>query len=127
MQLPPPIDPPLRTLLGPGPSDVHPRVLQALAKNTVGHLDPYYLRIMDEMQAMLRQLFRTENPMTLAVSGTGSAGQEATVANLVEPGDSVLVCVNGVFGGRLADMAERAGAKSRGLKSRGAKFLRPTI
>ena len=96
-------------LMGPGPSDVPPRVLSALAKPTVGHLDPYYLQIMDEMQGMLRRLFRTQNPMTLAISGTGSAGQEATVVNLVEPGDSVLVCVNGVFGGRLAEMAERAG------------------
>lgn len=96
-------------LLGPGPSDVHPRVLAAMAKPTVGHLDPYYLQIMDEMQSMLRQVFRTQNNLTFAVSGTGSAGQEATVANLVEPGDAVLICVNGVFGQRLADMAERAG------------------
>jgi alanine-glyoxylate transaminase/serine-glyoxylate transaminase/serine-pyruvate transaminase len=103
------VNPPLRTLLGPGPSDVDPRVLVALAKPTIGHLDPYYLRVMDELQAMLRDVFRTKNRMTLAVSGTGSAGQEAAVANLVEPGDRVLVCVNGVFGGRLADMAERAG------------------
>jgi len=108
-KLPPPIDPPVRTLLGPGPSDVDPRVLAALAKPTVGHLDPYYLKIMDELQGMLRELFRTRNRMTMAISGTGSAGQEATVANVVEPGDKVLVCINGVFGGRLADMAERAG------------------
>jgi alanine-glyoxylate transaminase/serine-glyoxylate transaminase/serine-pyruvate transaminase len=95
--------------LGPGPSDIHPNVLTALSRPTVGHLDPYYLAIMDEMQTMLRQVFRTENQLTFAVSGTGSAGQEATVVNLVEPGDSVLVCINGVFGLRLADMAERAG------------------
>jgi len=111
MNLPAPIDPPRRVLLGPGPSDIHPNVLQAMAKNTVGHLDPYYLRIMDEMQTMLRAVFRTENQLTMAISGTGSAGQEATVVNLVEPGDSVVVCVNGVFGGRLVDMAERAGAE----------------
>lgn len=109
--LPSPIDPPLRTLLGPGPSDVDPRVLAALSRPTVGHLDPYYLKIMDELQGMLRILFRTVNRMTMAISGTGSAGQEATVANLVEPGDRVLVCINGVFGGRLADMAERAGGE----------------
>jgi alanine-glyoxylate transaminase/serine-glyoxylate transaminase/serine-pyruvate transaminase len=109
--LPDSIDPPIRMLLGPGPSDIHPRVLAALAKPTVGHLDPYYLRVMDEMQQMLRQVFRTKNDLTFAVSGTGSAGQEATVANLVEPGDAVLVCVNGVFGLRLADMAERAGGE----------------
>ncbi|MGE3242010.1 MAG: alanine--glyoxylate aminotransferase family protein [Pirellulales bacterium] len=106
-----PVNPPQRILLGPGPSDVNPRVLAALAKPTVGHLDPYYLKIMDELQSMLRSLFRTTNRMTMAISGTGSAGQEATVANLVEPGDRVLICINGVFGGRLADMAERAGGE----------------
>jgi alanine-glyoxylate transaminase/serine-glyoxylate transaminase/serine-pyruvate transaminase len=109
--IPATIDPPVRTLLGPGPSDTDPRVLAALAKPTVGHLDPYYLRVMDELQAMLREVFRTQNRMTMAISGTGSAGQEAAVANLVEPGDRMLVCVNGVFGGRLADMAERAGGE----------------
>jgi alanine-glyoxylate transaminase/serine-glyoxylate transaminase/serine-pyruvate transaminase len=86
-------------------------VLAALARPTVGHLDPYYLQIMDELQAMLRDVFRTKNRMTIAISGTGSAGQEATVLNLVEPGERVLVCINGVFGGRLADMAERAGGE----------------
>jgi alanine-glyoxylate transaminase/serine-glyoxylate transaminase/serine-pyruvate transaminase len=80
-----------------------------MASPTVGHLDPYYLQIMDQMQAMLREVMRTKNELTFAVSGTGSAGQEATVVNLVETGDPVLVCINGVFGGRLADMAERAG------------------
>jgi alanine-glyoxylate transaminase / serine-glyoxylate transaminase / serine-pyruvate transaminase len=103
--------PPVRTLMGPGPSDIHPRVLAALGRPTVGHLDPYYLKIMDELQSMLRELFRTKNRMTMAISGTGSAGQEAAVANLVEPGDRVLICINGVFGGRLADMAERAGGE----------------
>lgn len=102
---------PVRTLMGPGPSDIHPRVLAALAQPTVGHLDPYYLRIMDELQSMLREVFRTTNRMTMAISGTGSAGQEATILNLVEPGDRVLICINGVFGGRLADMAERAGGE----------------
>ena len=97
--------------MGPGPSDIHPRVLQALAKGTVGHLDPYYLEIMNDMQRMLQALFGTENPMTLAISGTGSAGMEAAVVNLIEPGDSMVVCVNGVFGGRMVDVAERAGAK----------------
>lgn len=109
--IPAPPDPPIRTLLGPGPSDIHPRVLQALAMPTIGHLDPYYLQLMDQMQGMLRGLFRTENPLTMAISGTGSAGQEATIVNLLEPGDSILVCINGVFGNRLADMAERVGAE----------------
>jgi len=97
--------------MGPGPSDVHPRVLEALGKGTIGHLDPYYLEAMDQLQQMLRRLFRTENPLTLAISATGSAGMEAAVVNLIEPGDSMLVCVNGVFGGRMAEVAERAGAQ----------------
>ena len=106
----PPLDPPVRLLLGPGPSEIHPRVLRALAANTVGHLDPYYLTLMSDMQRMLRSLFRTENPMTMAISATGSAGMESTVVNLIEPGDSMLVCVNGVFGERMVDVAGRAGA-----------------
>ncbi len=104
------LKPPVRTLMGPGPSDIHPRVLEAIGKPTVGHLDPYYLEVMDKTQGMLRDLFRTQNRMTFAVSATGSAGMEATVVNLIEPGDSMLVCVNGVFGMRMADVAERAGA-----------------
>ncbi|HEV2969162.1 MAG TPA: alanine--glyoxylate aminotransferase family protein [Pirellulales bacterium] len=107
----PPLNPPVRILLGPGPSDVHPRVLAALGTGTVGHLDPYYLELMNGMQRMLRDVLRTKNEMTLAVSGTGSAGMEAAVVNLIEPGDAMLVCVNGVFGGRMADVAGRAGAK----------------
>ncbi len=106
----PPLAPPVRVLMGPGPSDIHPRVLRALAANTVGHLDPYYLQIMNDMQRMLRQLFRTQNQMTMAASGTGSAGMETTVVNLIEPGDSMIVCVNGVFGERMVDVATRAGA-----------------
>lgn len=109
--LPAPVSPSRRILMGPGPSDVPHRVLAALAAPTVGHLDPYFLQIMDELQAMLRQVFCTENKLTLAVSGTGSAGMETTVVNLIEPGDRMVVCVNGVFGGRMADVARRAGAQ----------------
>lgn len=105
------MQPPIRTLMGPGPSDVHPRVLAALARPIVGHLDPYFLRLMDDLQQKLRMLMRTENEMTFAVSGTGSAGMETTIVNLVEPGDKVLACTNGVFGGRMADVAQRAGAE----------------
>src|SRR5262245_23991471 len=105
------LQPPVRILLGPGPSEIHPRVLEALAKPTVGHLDPYYLELMNGMQQMLRELFRTKNELTMAISGTGSAGMEAAVVNVIEPGDSMVVCVNGVFGGRMVDVAERAGAK----------------
>ena len=110
IEIAPPLNPPVRTLMGPGPSDIHPRVLEALGKVTVGHLDPYYLEVMDRMQQMLRTLMQTENRMTLAISATGSAGMETAVVNLIEPGDSMLVCVNGVFGMRMADVAARAGA-----------------
>ncbi|MEX0714342.1 MAG: alanine--glyoxylate aminotransferase family protein [Pirellulales bacterium] len=106
----PPLNPPVRILMGPGPSDVHPRVLAAMAAPTVGHLDPYYLELMNGMQRMLRGVFRTANEMTFAISATGSAGMESTVVNLVEPGDPMVVCVNGVFGGRMLDVAQRAGA-----------------
>jgi alanine-glyoxylate transaminase/serine-glyoxylate transaminase/serine-pyruvate transaminase len=97
--------------MGPGPSDIHPNVLTALSRPTLGHLDPAYLRLMDELQTMLRSVFQTQNPMTFAVSGTGSAGMEAVVVNLIEPGDEMIVGVNGVFGNRMCDVAERAGAK----------------
>lgn len=105
------LNPPRRLLLGPGPSEVHPRVLAAMSLPLIGHLDPQFVQIMDDTQAMLRKVFRTTNRLTLAVSGTGSAGMEAVVVNLIEPGDSMLVCVNGVFGGRMVDVAERAGAQ----------------
>src|SRR5690606_31028392 len=105
-----PLDPPQRILLGPGPSDVPPRVLAALAAPTIGHLDPVYLRIMDETRSMLRSVFQTKNELTMAVSGTGSAGMEAAIINLIEPGDEVIVCVNGVFGGRMRDVVQRCGA-----------------
>lgn len=102
---------PQRVLMGPGPSDVPPRVLEAMARPTVGHLDPYFLSLMDEVRDRLRQVFRTRNDMTLAVSGTGSAGMETVFVNLIEPGDTVLVGQNGVFGGRMADVAARCGAE----------------
>jgi alanine-glyoxylate transaminase / serine-glyoxylate transaminase / serine-pyruvate transaminase len=100
-----------RLLLGPGPSPVHDRVLQAMARPTVGHLDPQFLAIMDDVNARLRRLFGTANPLTFPISGTGSAGQEAALANLLEPGDTAIIGVNGVFGGRLAEMARRMGAE----------------
>ncbi|MDB4861927.1 alanine--glyoxylate aminotransferase family protein [Pirellulaceae bacterium] len=107
----PTLNPPTRTLMGPGPSDIHPRVLNAIGKGTVGHLDPYYLETMNNLQEMLRKVFKTENELTMAISATGSAGMETTVVNLIEPGDKMLVCINGVFGMRMADVAERAGAE----------------
>lgn len=102
---------PQRILLGPGPSDVPARVLEALGRPTIGHLDPVFLQLMDDIRTKLKAVFRTENEMTLAMSGTGSAGMETIFANLVEPGDKVLVAVNGVFGGRMVDVAGRCGAQ----------------
>lgn len=99
-----------RVLLGPGPSPVPQRVLRALAAPTLGHLDPQYLAIMDHTCELLRQVFQTRNPLTFPVSGTGMAGMECLAVNLVEPGDEVIVCVNGVFGTRMKDVMERCGA-----------------
>jgi len=105
------IDPGQRVLMGPGPSDVSPRVLQAMSAPCIGHLDPYFLSAMDETQQLLRYLFQTDNRLTIPVSGTGSAGMETCFVNLVEPGDEVVVCVNGVFGTRMADIVGRIGGK----------------
>ena len=105
------VDPGERVLMGPGPSDVSVRVLQAMSAPCIGHLDPVFLSIMDETQRLLRFLFQTENALTIPVSGTGSAGMETCFVNLVEPGDEVVVCVNGVFGTRMCDIVNRLGAK----------------
>ncbi len=102
---------PRRLLLGPGPSNVHPRVLAALAQPMIGHLDPAFLAVLDEVQEGLRRLFGTRNPLTLPLSATGSAGMEACLVNLLEPGDRIVVGVNGVFGQRICDVAGRAGAR----------------
>jgi len=105
------LNPTARYLMGPGPSDVHPRVLKAMATPLIGHLDPQFIEIMDGVMDMLRRLFRTKNQLTFAVSATGSAGMETCFVNLLEPGDEALVCVNGVFGNRMCDIVERCGAK----------------
>lgn len=119
----PELNPPPRLLLGPGPSLVHPRVLRAMATPLVGHLDPYFLEIMEGTQALLRYVFETANRLTVPISGTGSAAMEAAIANMVEPGDAVLVCINGYFGLRLADMAGRYGGEVRTIeKSWGEVF-----
>ncbi len=107
----PKANPPIRTLLGPGPSPVHPRVLEALSLPVVGHLDPKFLEIMDQSMAMLREVFQTKNRLALPMSGTGSAGMETCFVNLIEPGDAVLIGVNGVFGTRMVDVAQRCGAQ----------------
>ncbi|HET8722866.1 MAG TPA: alanine--glyoxylate aminotransferase family protein [Anaeromyxobacteraceae bacterium] len=105
------LSPSVRLLLGPGPSPVHPRVYRALGTPQVGHLDPLFLGIMNEVQAQLRYAFQTANPFTIAVSGTGSAGMEAALVNVIEPGDNVIVCAAGVFGNRMADIVGRCGGK----------------
>jgi alanine-glyoxylate transaminase/serine-glyoxylate transaminase/serine-pyruvate transaminase len=102
-------NPPVRTLMGPGPSDVHPRVLEALSRPTIGHLDPAFIRMMDELKELLQYAFQTRNAMTMPVSAPGSAGMETCFVNLVEPGDKVVVCQNGVFGGRMKENVERCG------------------
>jgi alanine-glyoxylate transaminase/serine-glyoxylate transaminase/serine-pyruvate transaminase len=106
------LTPPDRTLMGPGPSDVHPRVLRAMSTPLVGHLDPSFIEIMNETQDLLRYTFRTDNKWTIPVSGTGSAAMEAAIGNVVEPGDTMLVPTNGYFGGRMAEMARRAGGEA---------------
>ena len=111
MSVPSELNPTARFLMGPGPSDVHPRVLKAMATPLVGHLDPQFIQIMDGVKGMLRQLFRTENELTFPVSATGSAGMESCFVNLLEPGDEALVCVNGVFGNRMCDNVDRCGGK----------------
>jgi alanine-glyoxylate transaminase/serine-glyoxylate transaminase/serine-pyruvate transaminase len=103
--------PPHRLLLGPGPSLVHPRVLHALSAPLLGHLDPAFLSVMNDIQSSLRTVFESEHRFTIAISGTGSAGMEASIVNLVEPGDSVIVGINGVFGTRLASVVDRCGGK----------------
>ena len=104
-------NPPKRLLLGPGPSPVDDRVLAAMAAPVLGHLDPLFLQCMDDVQALLRYVFETENRVTIPISATGSAGMEAALVNVIEPGDDVVVCINGVFGERMRDIIERAGAK----------------
>ncbi|MFK8114250.1 MAG: alanine--glyoxylate aminotransferase family protein [Rubripirellula sp.] len=104
------LNPRERLLMGPGPSTVPARILQAIGAPTLGHLDPQYIGYMDETCQMLRDVFQTSNALTFPVSGTGMAGMEAVVVNLIEPGDEAIVCINGVFGGRMKDNLERAGA-----------------
>ena len=101
--------PPVRTLMGPGPSDVNPRILEAMSRPTVGHLDPVFVGMMDEIKLLLRYAFHTANELTMPVSAPGSAGMEMCFVNLVEPGDKVIVCQNGVFGGRMKENVERCG------------------
>ena len=102
--------PPERTLMGPGPSDVNPRILEALSRPTIGHLDPAFVGMMEEVKTLLHYAFQTSNELTLPVSAPGSAGMETCFVNLIQPGDKVVVCQNGVFGGRMKENVERCGA-----------------
>lgn len=118
---------PVRTLMGPGPSDVDERVLRAMARPLMGHLDPEFLEVMDRTQEMLREVFGTANRMTIPVSGTGSAGMEASIVNLVEPGDRVVVGIAGVFGQRLAEQARRNGAEVVAVETEWGTALDPGV
>ena len=117
--------PPRRLLLGPGPSLVHPRVLRALSAPLLGHLDPVFLTVMNDIQSLLRMVFETEHRFTIAISGTGSSGMEASIINVVEPGDSVIVGINGVFGTRLASVVERCGGKAIRVEAPWGECIQP--
>jgi len=116
---------PSRNLLGPGPSNVHPRVYRAMMAPVIGYLDPAFLQLLDDTQRPLRALFRTENDMTIAISGTGTAGMEAAIYNVVEPGDTVIVCFNGFFGDRMAQMVRRCGAEVVLVEQEWGRIIEP--
>ncbi len=120
------LHPSQRILMGPGPSDVHPKVLQAMATPMIGHLDPEFVQVMDEIKAMARQTFLTQNELTFVVSAPGSAGMETVLVNLLEPGDEAIICIHGVFGLRLADIAERCGAKVTRVSAPWGEPIDPT-
>lgn len=120
-----PFEPPPRLLMGPGPSNVAPSVYAAMAKPLVGHLDPSFLKLMDEIKAMLRTVFQTQNEMTFPVSGTGSAGMEFCFVNLIEQGDEVVIGVNGLFGTRMCDVAERCGARVIRVEAPWGRIMEP--
>src|SRR6185369_17174714 len=126
MQIPDAFSAPLRVLMGPGPSDVAPSVLKAMSQPLVGHLDPVFVKMMEEIKAMLRGVFQTKNEMTFPVSGTGSAGMEFCCVNLIEPGDQVIIGVNGVFGTRMCDVAERCGAKVTKVEAPWGRIIEPS-
>ena len=119
--------PPQRTLMGPGPSDVSPRVLSALARPTLGHLDPLFIGMMDEVKSLLQYAFQTENELTIALSAPGSAGMEACFVNLIEPEDTVVVCRNGVFGARMIENVKRIGANLVIVDSEWGRAVEPQV
>ena len=119
------LTPPQRILLGPGPSNIHPRVQMAMLSPIVGHLDPYFITIMEDTMSLLRNLFTTENRLTFPISGTGSAGMEASLCNFLEPGDSAVIGVNGLFGERMVDIARRCGAKVTPVTAEWGRIIEP--
>jgi alanine-glyoxylate transaminase/serine-glyoxylate transaminase/serine-pyruvate transaminase len=121
------LNPPTRILLGPGPSNAHPRVLSALGLPLIGHLDPAFIQLMEETKQLLRATFQTENILTLPISATGSAGMEACLVNLLEPGDTAIVGVNGVFGTRLVDIVERCGATPVAIEAPWGRTIEPAM
>jgi alanine-glyoxylate transaminase / serine-glyoxylate transaminase / serine-pyruvate transaminase len=125
MQVPAQFHPPARLLMGPGPSNVAPSVLEAMAMPLLGHLDPLFVKMMEEIKTMLRAVFLTKNEMTFPVSGTGSAGMEFCLVNLIEPGDEAVIGVNGVFGNRMVDVAERCGAKVTKVEAPWGRIIDP--
>jgi alanine-glyoxylate transaminase / serine-glyoxylate transaminase / serine-pyruvate transaminase len=118
-------NPPSRVLMGPGPSDAHPRVLRAMASPLIGHLDPLFVEMMDQIKSMVQQCFMTQNALTFVVSAPGSAGMETCLVNLLEPDDECIIVTNGVFGGRMVDIAERAGAKVTRVDTEWGKITEP--
>lgn len=119
--------PPNRILMGPGPSNVHPRVLEAMSKPTIGHLDPKFIELMDEIKELLKYAFKTKNEVTFAVSGPGSVGMETCLVNLIEPNSKLLVCVNGVFGGRMKSIIERCSAETIVLNMPWGRAIDPNL
>ncbi|MDD3031718.1 MAG: aminotransferase class V-fold PLP-dependent enzyme, partial [Atribacterota bacterium] len=119
------LNPRRKILMGPGPSDVHPRVLKAMSTPLVGHLDPDFLEIMNETRDMLREVFQTKNELTIALSGTGSAGMEAALVNMLEPGDKAIICINGLFAERMADIVKRCGAEPIIVEADWGDIIRP--
>ena len=119
-------NPTVRTLMGPGPSDVNPRILTAMGKPTIGHLDPEFIRLMDEIKTLLQYAFKTENNLTIPVSAPGSAGMETCFVNLVEAGDKVVICQNGVFGGRMAENVKRLGAEAIVVEQEWGRAIDPS-
>src|SRR5690349_9412530 len=118
-------EPPRRVLLGPGPSPVEERVLAAMSAPMLGHLDPLFLKCMDDIQEMLRYVFETDNRVTIPISATGSAGMEAALVNVIEPGDEVVVCIHGVFGERMRDIVERAGGRAIVVEAKWGEAIDP--